>query len=491
MFSRRAFSNGKERPEFVALGRDIVKMCKGLPLVVKVMSGLMRTKTTLADWEIVTKGEIKNNARFSEGVLAILLLSYNQLSSEEKQCFVLTSLFPKGSEIDSEKLIQLWAANSFLGEEQGNDVDKKGSLVLSSFIAKGFLQDMKMTKIEGDFKVLTVKMHGFLHDLAKSITDECATSEDLLANKTSVEYVRHLLIDIGAFENERIGSLLRGMKSVRTSIIATDKATSWNYHDERGEHCKQIRCPWLDEIPAVWFSCTLEDLILVGMDCLSTLSLISGKGDSNTALPIFPGLKKMFLSALPRFKIWAGNHAGRYNGPIILPKLEDLVMRSCYRVITSRDIVAWPAEVRLLTSLKKLHVAHCTQLTGMESNSDGVLPPKLLELIIQRCHSLVKLPHLPSSLEELMIENCSRVEFFSADVTFPSLQKLQINGCPRLQDLCVSGEKYHDSIAHVPHKEIEIVTRKTSWFTKNCSSIQSCLVVCIVATGTFLETEEL
>ena len=139
--------------------------------------------------------------------------------------------------------------------------------------------------------------------------------------------------------------------------------------------------------------------------------------------------------------------------------------------------MAWPAEVRLLTSLKKLHVAHCTQLTGMESNSDGVLPPKLLELIIQRRHSLVKLPHLPSSLEELTIENCTRVEFFSDDVTFPSLQKLQINGCPRLQDLCVFGEMYHDSIAHVPHKEIEIVTRKTSWFTKNCSSIQSCLVV--------------
>ena len=114
-------------------------------------------------------------------------------------------------------------------------------MVLSSFIAKGFLQDIKMTKIEGDFKVLTVKMHDFLHDLAKSITDECATSEDFLANKTSVECVRHLLIDIGAFENERIGSLLRGMKSVRTSIIATDRATAWNYHDEMGEHCKQIR----------------------------------------------------------------------------------------------------------------------------------------------------------------------------------------------------------------------------------------------------------
>lgn len=169
-----------------------------------------------------------------------------------------------------------------------------------------------------------------------------------------------------------------------------------------------------------------------------------------------------------------------FTGLLSLP--EEIQLWTCFShvkslQITSRDIVAWPAEVRLLTSLKKLHVAHCTQLTGIESNSDGVLPPKLLELIIQRRHSLVKLPHLPSSLEELTIENCSRVEFFSDDVTFPSLQKLQINGCPRLQDLCVSGEKYHDSIAHVPHKEIEIVTRKTSWFTKNYSSIPSCLVV--------------
>ncbi|CAL4942371.1 unnamed protein product [Urochloa decumbens] len=704
IFSSRAFSNGlQENPKFVALGRDIVKMCKGLPLAVTVMGGMLSTKHTLADWEAVTKGEIKDNATFSEGVLYILLLSYNQLSTAEKQCFVLASLFPKGSEIDTEKLIQLWAANSYLGEEQGKNVYEKGRQVLSSFIAKGFLQDSKITRIVGTFEALTVKMHDFLHDLAKSVTDECATIEDLLAKKTSVEDVRHLLIDISAFGNDRTESLLRGMKLYNlqtlrvaycillaclpeglanlrqlqhiynlgcylldwmppnlSQLTSLCTLTVFAVSDEDGRgieelaelnelsnklelwHLEKVECGSRAKRAKLWRKTRVTDLSLRWSEDKSVATQLkhdSNSDDDGKILKARAGLRKMFLCALPMLENWAGNHAGSYNGPIILPKLEDLVMRHCNLVknipqcpvlkkveatacchldfikleqlsllqeinyacaerpifhmhidswpslrtlklsdllnmqllppkrhpssqrdvvlrsdhllcklqpgqsyeheivldsqavaeekseldnleivekcfknlehlwltsnsfsglsilteeilqlwtcfnhvkslrIMAKDIVYWPVEVGLLSSLQKLHVEECTRLTELQSDNDIVLPPNLMELIIEECHCLVKLPKLPCFLEVLVIDNCSRVACFSDDVSFSSLQSLQINGCPRLQGSFLSGGKYHNLIVHVPHKDIQKGPGKSSLFSKNCSLAQSCIGV--------------
>ena len=188
-----------------------------------------------------------------------------------------------------------------------------------------------------------------------------------------------------------------------------------------------VRCPWLDEIPAVWFSCTLEELILVGMDCLSTLSLVSGKGDSNTALPIFPGLKKMFLCALPRFKIWARNHAGRYNGPIILPKLEDLVMRSCYRVV---NIPQCPV-------LKKMEATACSSL------------------------DLSKMQHL-SLLQEITYGCAARPIFDMHIDSWPALRTLKLYGLLNMKLLPPKSHLSHQRDPRLLRSDHKLMSKSES-----------------------------
>ena len=57
------------------LGRNIVEMCNGLPLALRVMSNLMSTKERLADWEVIAKVDIGANATFLDNVLSILRLN--------------------------------------------------------------------------------------------------------------------------------------------------------------------------------------------------------------------------------------------------------------------------------------------------------------------------------------------------------------------------------------------------------------------------------
>jgi hypothetical protein len=112
LFSNKAFSNGvQEQPEFLTIGRCIVNKCKGVPLALKAMGGLMSSKLRVQQWEDIAKS---NLSEAKEEVLPILKLSYMHLSPEMKQCFAFCAVFPKDYEIEKSKLIQLWIANGFI-----------------------------------------------------------------------------------------------------------------------------------------------------------------------------------------------------------------------------------------------------------------------------------------------------------------------------------------------------------------------------------------
>ncbi|KAM0900472.1 hypothetical protein ACQ4PT_020607 [Festuca glaucescens] len=81
LFSEKAFANGiEEQAELVNIGRHIVKKCRGLPLALKAMGGLMSSKQQVHEWEAIEKCNVGDNVRGQYEVLAILKLSYRYLT---------------------------------------------------------------------------------------------------------------------------------------------------------------------------------------------------------------------------------------------------------------------------------------------------------------------------------------------------------------------------------------------------------------------------
>jgi hypothetical protein len=77
LFSKKAFSKGVEkREELVVIGRRIVNKCKGLPLALKTMGGLMSSKQEAQEWEVVADCSISDTSRGKDEVMSILKLSY-------------------------------------------------------------------------------------------------------------------------------------------------------------------------------------------------------------------------------------------------------------------------------------------------------------------------------------------------------------------------------------------------------------------------------
>uniref|UniRef100_A0ACD5ZNN5 Uncharacterized protein n=1 Tax=Avena sativa TaxID=4498 RepID=A0ACD5ZNN5_AVESA len=221
LFSKKAFCNGvEEQAELVTIGRAIVKKCRGLPLALKTIGGLMSSKQQVWEWKAIEESNIGDNACGKHEIISVLKLSYRHLPSEMKQCFAFCSVFAKDCEMEKDMLIQLWIANGLIQEERTMDLSQKGELIFHYLVWRSFLQDVKEKEVQFGWirhKQICCKMHDLMHDLAKDVTDECATVEDLIQQRASINDTRHMQI-ITRSEVEQINGLLKGKADLHTLL---------------------------------------------------------------------------------------------------------------------------------------------------------------------------------------------------------------------------------------------------------------------------------
>ncbi|XWS77379.1 hypothetical protein CRYUN_Cryun01aG0256300 [Craigia yunnanensis] len=101
------------------LPNDDLKRCKGLPLVVKTLGGLLRSKVNQDEWEEILKSKIWDLPKERSGTIPALRLSYHHLPSHLKRCFAYCAIFPKDYEFDKDELVLLWMAEGFLQQPKG------------------------------------------------------------------------------------------------------------------------------------------------------------------------------------------------------------------------------------------------------------------------------------------------------------------------------------------------------------------------------------
>ncbi|KAG2481240.1 hypothetical protein PVAP13_J683234 [Panicum virgatum] len=224
LFTKKAFNNrgAQEQPdELVTFGRRIVNRCKGLPLALKTMGGLMSSMHQVQEWRTIAESNMGDTGN---EVLSILKLSYKYLSSEMKQCFAFCAVFPKDYEMEKDKLIQLWMANGFIHENGNMDLAKIGELVFNELVQRSFLQDVNVKEISYGYrcyKVIRCQMHDLMHDLAKDVTDECAFAAEFIDKKIPInDGVRHILVS--GDEWKKTNGLFKSTSSLRTLLTHSE-----------------------------------------------------------------------------------------------------------------------------------------------------------------------------------------------------------------------------------------------------------------------------
>ncbi|KAJ4964032.1 hypothetical protein NE237_023971 [Protea cynaroides] len=107
-------------PELESVGKEIVEKCKGLPLAIKAVGGIMLCKLPYYDeWRRIAENFREELAENDDSVMASLQLSYDELPSYLKSCFLCFSLFPEDCVITKEQLAHWWIGEGFVPVRSG------------------------------------------------------------------------------------------------------------------------------------------------------------------------------------------------------------------------------------------------------------------------------------------------------------------------------------------------------------------------------------
>ncbi|XP_058091100.1 putative disease resistance protein RGA3 [Magnolia sinica] len=172
LFERRAFADDSidSYPELVAIAKKIVGKCRGLPLAVKALGGLLSSKRCAREWENILRSEIWDLPERNSDILPALRLSYQHLPIHLKQCFAFCSICPKGYKFVKEELVQLWIAEGFVQHKEGNQIEDAVREYFDDLLFRSFFQCSHETG-GGQY---CYRMHDLIHDLSRSISGgEC------------------------------------------------------------------------------------------------------------------------------------------------------------------------------------------------------------------------------------------------------------------------------------------------------------------------------
>ncbi|KAH0993695.1 hypothetical protein GBA52_005178 [Prunus armeniaca] len=106
------------------LGTNMLRHCKGLPLAIIVLAGVLARKNTVREWEIVHENVHEyirrgiGHEEEYEGASWVLALSYDDLPYYLKPCFLYLSHYPEDSEFLVSELTKLWVAEGLVSLRQ-------------------------------------------------------------------------------------------------------------------------------------------------------------------------------------------------------------------------------------------------------------------------------------------------------------------------------------------------------------------------------------
>ncbi|KAF7077320.1 hypothetical protein CFC21_081883 [Triticum aestivum] len=200
------------------IGMQIVAKCDGLPLAVKVMGGLLCQKDKKhREWEMVLDDSVWSNSGLPEELNHAVYLSYEDLSSYAKQCFLHYSLLPKTEVFVSNEIIGMWISEGFL-HGSSDDLEELGSKYYKELILRNLIEPN--TKYVDQ---CVCNMHDVVRLFAQFVARDEAlvahSGETNIASKLSAHGFLRLSVESKASESEGLDwSSLQAQKTLRALI---------------------------------------------------------------------------------------------------------------------------------------------------------------------------------------------------------------------------------------------------------------------------------
>ncbi|KAK4727520.1 hypothetical protein R3W88_032437 [Solanum pinnatisectum] len=160
----KVFAKDSFPSEFEQLGKQIASKCRGLPLAIVVIAGLLsKIGKTLDEWQSVSENVSSVLSTDLEAqCMRVLALSYCHLPSHLKPCFLYFAILAKNELISLDKLVELWDVEGFLKVEDIKSIEEVAETCLNELIAKSLIS---VHNLSFDGKIKNCGMHDVIHEL--------------------------------------------------------------------------------------------------------------------------------------------------------------------------------------------------------------------------------------------------------------------------------------------------------------------------------------
>ncbi|XP_035541556.1 putative disease resistance RPP13-like protein 1 [Juglans regia] len=315
-------------PNLKDIGEEHVRRCKGLPLAVKTIAGVIRIKQKVHnEWEKVLRNKIWDIPAEQSGIPSSLMVSYDNLPSHLKRCFAYCSILPKDYEFEEMEVVILWMAEGLIQPRQDEEeMEDLGFEYFYDLLSRSFFQKSRIN--ESQFV-----MHDLINDLAQSVAgDMCFRMEDRVGGN------KHENIPIKPRHSSYLGSgydvakkfeVFSKFRSLRTflPLVLPYPGGCYLSHHVHFELVRTLRCLRVLSFNGYWIT-----------------ELLDSTGDLKHLR--YLDLSKTRIRSLPE------SIATPYN-------LQTLLLKDCTR------LKKLPSMFRNLVNLRHLNIEDANSLEGM------------------------------------------------------------------------------------------------------------------------------
>ncbi|XP_038976431.1 putative disease resistance protein RGA3 [Phoenix dactylifera] len=218
LICKMVFEEGEEGDmhELSDVGMRIVEKCDGLPLALRTIGGLLRTKEKRhSEWNKVLSSPALSFTKLPKEEMGPLYLSYLDLPPPLKQCFTSITLFPKDFPIRGAPFGNRCIVEGFVTSEDDTPLEDVAEGYWKELVQRNLLQsDPRYYDQKG------CRMHDLLRSLAQHIAgDECfvgdarAFENKIMSSSSSIKLRRLSIVDGNL---ETIPDLIMKQTSLRT-----------------------------------------------------------------------------------------------------------------------------------------------------------------------------------------------------------------------------------------------------------------------------------
>ncbi|XXG88283.1 hypothetical protein AAC387_Pa12g0512 [Persea americana] len=456
LFKQRAFPTRDEEtyPDLVRIGKEIVKKCKGVPLVAKALGGLLYYKRNQYDWLSIRNYEIWELPE--DQIMPTLRLSYNHLPSQLKQCFTYCIVFHKGGTFKQQEVIEMWIAQGLIQSSEQAAENENYERVIESLQPHSNLQSLSIENYMGS-RFPHWLMHLKIPNLIEVSLINCKRCK-ILPPLSQLHHLKVLtikgMLDLEKWSSDETKETLLHIK--RLTIINCPKLTQMP-HLPSVEELMLMRC---------------NEMLLMSITAYTAITiLLIGGFPEMTSLPEellknMTLLEFLVIDGCPKLQSLSGVHD--------LPTIKTLVFDNCGQIESLME------GVRNLTSLKSFHISRCNHLTSLPDEGFRGLA-SLENLLVYDCDNLrslgeglqvqhlntlaclyvggcPELAALPESLYKLTtlktleLSDLPELASLSEEIeNLTSLEELNIEDCPHLLSLPASLQKVFDTGGSLPY----------------------------------------